>query len=354
MPIHDPYETLQVHPKADSAAIDAAYARLLNQYAPERLEGAAPELRDLAERKCRELDEAYALLSDPARRAVYDAQTTDHRPPTTDHRPQDEGDASLTRDGGGLSSVVLGPVETLDYRPLPPAGRAERPRGFDDQPKQAAASRATPPMPAGFAALVVAAVVLLPALIAGLALTGGGSTPPPVATATPSPADQFEALILQARTFTEQNPDDARAWIDYGNLLYDSVQIVREQAPDSVLYEQRLPRWLDAITAYERALQLDPSNAAVLADKGASACFYGSGTGEEPYLQQGLADTTLALEQAPEEPRALLSHGYCLVSARPPQTEAAIAGWRKILDIVPADSPLAGQAAQLISQYSQQ
>jgi curved DNA-binding protein CbpA len=354
MPTHDPYETLQVHPKADSTAIDAAYARLLEQYAPERLEGMAPELRELAERKCRKLDEAYAVLSHPARRAAYDAgqrpaeavALEEHTAPTPADNPK------LKTQDSELNTSTAEP--SLDYRPLPPAGRSERPRGFDDQPKQAATPQTAPRVPPGFAALVVAAVVLLPAMIAGLALTGGGATPPPVATATISPADQFEALILQARTFTEQNPDDARAWIDYGNLLYDSVQIVREQAPDSILYEQRLPRWIDAINAYERALQLDPSNAAVLADKGASACFYGSSTGAEPYLQQGLADTTQALEQAPDEPRALLSHGYCLVSARPPQTEAAIAGWRKLLDIVPDDSPLAGQAEQLITQYSQQ
>lgn len=355
MTTHDPYETLQVHPKADAAAIDASYRRLLDQYAPARLEGAAPDLVELAERKRQELDAAYALLGDPARRAAYDAG---HGPPTTDLGPRPPGqEPAISRGANAVPSSAVGRPPSaretaLDYRPLPPARRQERPRGFDDQPK--AAPRQPARFPPGFTALVVAALVMIPALVGGLLLTDGGVAPAPVATATVSPADQFEALIEQARAATEQRPDDPAAWIDYGNLLYDSAQIAREQAPDSVLYQQRLPRWLNAADAYGRALELDPDNAAVLADRGASACFYGAGAAEETYVAQGLADTARALELAPDDPRALLSHGYCLVYARPPRTDEAVASWRRLVELVPADSPIAGQAEQLIAQYAQQ
>lgn len=351
MPTHDPYETLQVHPKAETAAIDAAYTRLLEQYAPERLAGAAPELRELAERKREVLDEAYAMLSDPARRAAFDAE---YKPAAASIATKPAAESRYTTQNSVLNTANASELP-LDYRPLPPAGHAERPRGFDDQPyADAGRPAAARPVPPAFIALLVAAMLLAPALVFGVVFTSGGFAQPGVVTPTLSPADQFEPLIAQARTAAEQNPDDARAWIDYANLLYDSAQIVREQAPASVLYQQRLPRWLDAIVAYNRALELDPSNAVALADKGASSCFYGSDAAQSPYVEQGLADTTLAFEQAPEEPRVLLSHGYCLVSATPPQTEAAIAVWRKIPEIVPADSPLAGQASELITQYSQQ
>ena len=76
-------------------------------------------------------------------------------------------------------------------------------------------------------------------------------------TPTPSPFDTFEASIPQARQATQQNPTSAQAWIDLGNVLYDSAQVVRESAPDSPIYQQRLGRWLEATSAYSQALALD-------------------------------------------------------------------------------------------------
>src|SRR5438046_2459186 len=108
-----------------------------------------------------------------------------------------------------------------------------------------------------------------------------GSPSPPSALPTPAPFDRFETLIPQAQHTAEQNPNDPQTWIDYGNMLYDSVQIVRESAPDSPLYQQRLPRWLQATEAYSHALMLQPNNAPTRADLGASACFYGAGTGDQ-------------------------------------------------------------------------
>ncbi|MEN9935486.1 MAG: hypothetical protein RLZZ387_2065 [Chloroflexota bacterium] len=357
MATQDYYETLQVHPKADTAAIEAAYRRICELYDPARLGGAAEDLVALARAKREAADQAFAVLSDPERRAAYDTEAAsrgssadDRGLAAEDVAPPSEGDELKTRD-----SRLTTQDAALDYRPLVPARREERPRGFEDQPKNVPGRDARSPLAApGIAVLLVAAAVVLPALVVSLVLTGGGVTPPAVATPTPSPEDQFEALITQARAAAEQNPTDARAWIDLGNLLYDSAQIIREQAPDSIMYQQRLPRWLEAIEAYDRALELDPSNAAVLADKGASACFYGTGTGETLYVEQGTTDTARARELNPDDPRVLLSHGYCLVSARPPQTEEAVAGWQRLLEIVPADSPLAGQAEQLIEQYSEQ
>src|SRR5690349_13159341 len=84
----DLYETLQVHPRADTAAIQAAYQRLRDLYDPARLDGAADELLELARAKRDAIEHAYAVLGDPVRRATYDselaARASDHRPPTTD------------------------------------------------------------------------------------------------------------------------------------------------------------------------------------------------------------------------------------------------------------------------------
>lgn len=62
----DYYDILQVNPTAEPEVIDAAYRRLLRRYHPDVYTGG-----DATER-LRELNEAHAVLSDPAKRALYD------------------------------------------------------------------------------------------------------------------------------------------------------------------------------------------------------------------------------------------------------------------------------------------
>src|SRR5215211_2943529 len=118
----DYYETLQVHPRADAAAIEAAYARLRELYDPSRLDGAADELIDLARAKRDAIERAYAVLGDPVRRAAYDEEQAVFEPTNDEQRTtNDERAESSIRP----SSFVLGQIEDpLDYRPLPPAKRA--------------------------------------------------------------------------------------------------------------------------------------------------------------------------------------------------------------------------------------
>lgn len=62
----DYYAVLQVHPQADREVIGAAYRRLAAKYHPDV--NPSPDAAD----KMKQLNEAYEVLSDPARRAVYD------------------------------------------------------------------------------------------------------------------------------------------------------------------------------------------------------------------------------------------------------------------------------------------
>jgi cytochrome c-type biogenesis protein CcmH/NrfG len=125
---------------------------------------------------------------------------------------------------------------------------------------------------------------------------------------------------------------------------------VRESAPDSPLYQQRLGRWLEATSAYSQALALAPDNAGVRADMGASSCFYGAGTGDQSFVRQGTDEVRRAAKADPTDERVLLSLGHCLVSTQPPQTAEAIASWEQIIKLTPS-SPLATQAQLLIAKY---
>ena len=68
----DYYAALGVPPAAGRDEIVRAYRALARRYHPDHHEGT--ELRHLAEAKLTEINNAYAVLSDPARRADYDAR----------------------------------------------------------------------------------------------------------------------------------------------------------------------------------------------------------------------------------------------------------------------------------------
>jgi len=66
-PQPDYYGILQVHPKAEKEVIDAAYRKLAAKYHPDVSK--APD----AIEKMKQINAAYEVLSDPVKRAAYDA-----------------------------------------------------------------------------------------------------------------------------------------------------------------------------------------------------------------------------------------------------------------------------------------
>jgi len=327
----DFYAVLQVPRDADQASIDAAYQRLRVAYDPTRLQGVSDELRDLASERATALDQAYAIIGDATMRAAYDAGITDV-----------------------VARALPAAVEpSYDYRPLPAAGRHERTPEFDTTPirkgRMTAGERQV--------SLVLAIALPLAIVLATFVITDGGkrvaasNDVQPVVRAT-AVADQFEQAIIDARAATVANPTSIQAWVEYGNQLYNSVQIVREQQPGSPLYQNRVARWQMAADAYAKALSFDPSSVVVEADMGASRCFYGNGTGNQDEATAGLQQVRKVLAQIPdsEQPRVLLNLGFCLAVSTPPQLEEAAATWQKITTLVASDSPFAVQATKLIAQ----
>ncbi len=63
----DYYRILQVHPKAEKEVIDAAYRKLAAKYHPD-----VSQASDASERM-KQINTAYEVLSDPVKRAAYDA-----------------------------------------------------------------------------------------------------------------------------------------------------------------------------------------------------------------------------------------------------------------------------------------
>lgn len=363
--MHDYYEILQVHPKADQEAITAAYERLRERYDPERLNGAAEELVELARNRRTDLDRAYAVLKDAKRRATYDTEL---------HAAQAASAQASAAEGDDSQDEEL-----IDYRPLPAAGRHERPSDFNPHPyltrQQAAKQRGRQTVAStnqrapffGLPAAVAAALTLIVGLVSlvvtdfgGPGTPVGGAAQNPQAQSTPSAdqlTSQYEGQVTAAQQVVAQVPDNPNAWINLGNALYDSVEIIHEHMPDSEAYRKLLPRWLEAAEAYEKALKLDPDNAnhaSVQSDLGVCMCNYGVGMGDQSYVERGLQETEAALTLNAEDPRALLNRGICLVSADPPQVEDAMKNWRKILVQTEAPDGVLTQVQRLLEKYGKQ
>ena len=66
------YDILEVSPSADSAEIRASYLKLAREYHPDRVPEHLTKLHADAEEKVKQINEAWAVLSDPAKRKTYD------------------------------------------------------------------------------------------------------------------------------------------------------------------------------------------------------------------------------------------------------------------------------------------
>jgi curved DNA-binding protein CbpA len=84
----DPYAVLNVARTATAGEIRAAYLALVARYHPDRHQG--NPLEELAAARMTEINRAYAVLSDPARRAAADAA------PSSTARPDRPGAAATT------------------------------------------------------------------------------------------------------------------------------------------------------------------------------------------------------------------------------------------------------------------
>ncbi len=132
---------------------------------------------------------------------------------------------------------------------------------------------------------------------------------------------KLDAEIAKAKTATENDPKNARAWVKLGNLYYDAGN-----ATESVI-------------AYTKALELEPNNANVLTDRGTM------------YRELGQYDLALqsyskATSVNPTHKNSLFNAGVILYYDLGRKAEA-IERWEQLLRIDPnAKTP----NGQLLSQ----
>lgn len=107
----DYYLILGVLPDAEDVVIKAAYKALVQRYHPDRFQGSAEE----AQRRTRELNEAYEVLSNPAKRADYDRQRQAQKNGSTSDYDEDEAGSEDLNDA--LAEMAADWRFALDYYP---------------------------------------------------------------------------------------------------------------------------------------------------------------------------------------------------------------------------------------------
>ena len=95
------YKLLMVDPSADRQIIGAVYRKLAQRYHPDI--DSSPE----AARKMAEINDAYAVLRDPVKRAKYDAEQLSRR----DRRAGDRIIRRAGEGGYGSAGIPVGPAE---------------------------------------------------------------------------------------------------------------------------------------------------------------------------------------------------------------------------------------------------
>lgn len=101
------YDLLGVPPEASAEQIRAAYRTLVQLFHPDRLSHLKPESRAFAEERLKALNQAYEVLGDPARRAMYDLANTSRRGPSNPPRPRSPAGPAPPR--SSMQSATVGP-----------------------------------------------------------------------------------------------------------------------------------------------------------------------------------------------------------------------------------------------------
>jgi curved DNA-binding protein CbpA len=319
----DYYALLQVAPNATSEQINVAYERQRDLYSQERFADSEPEVQALWVEKVKQLEAAFVVLRDPELRVVYDRKRV------------------------GASA------QAIDFKPLAPARGQERSeREESEERPRAPRSSAKQGWQAWIAPAAVALGAL--ALLLVVVLSGVRTTDGREALATPT----IRGVVLpyadeeiRQLTAVAQTENTAAAWVTLGNALFDNLQTMREQAPQSPQYRGQIARWLDVAQAYERSLELQ-DNQTVRSDRAIALFNYGQDAGDQQRLAEALAQVEQSIAQDVTEPRALINYGLILAQVQPPRREQAFAQWRKLLEIAP-DSPEARAAERLLQSYGQ-
>ncbi|GAC1385766.1 MAG: DnaJ domain-containing protein [Herpetosiphon sp.] len=381
MSSNDPYEVLAIPHNANPAEVAAAYERLRSVYNLERFVDGPPGLLAEAAAKQAELLAAYQTLNltrmaaETASGDVVGSHVLHVKAGAQQIQDAVQGDDSSTdrpADPAGAATwpprladprdqflKAPGPQLELDFRPLPPARRAERPpRGqlrVAEANGETGAEQRTPlaigmKTPPWLALLVLAGLTLL--LFAAVSLPGVRTSTRSEALATPAIADvrlPFTPTQIEEKRRAATSQPSPESWAAVGDALFDNLETMREAAPLSSQYLNAASQWNDAAEAYRRSLAMhdDPI---VRSDLALALVYGGDATNDGAKVAQGRLEAEQAKRQAPDQARVSVQYGLMLVALNPPRIEEAVATWRQVVQTA-TDTGERQRAQRLLTSY---
>ncbi|MBI5590346.1 MAG: tetratricopeptide repeat protein [Deltaproteobacteria bacterium] len=181
----------------------------------------------------------------------------------------------------------------------------------------------------GVVALAFVAGILVGVLLTLYKTGGSPAMPPPASQADHKSTAELSDQIAGLEFRTSQNPGDIAGWIQLGNLCFDA----------------NLPE--KAITAYEKALALNPDNADVLTDLGVMYRKAGK-------FDKAIQNFDKAVSVDPKHEIARFNKGIVLMHDLN-NPKGAIQAWEELLAINPLAMAPNGQSIdEMLKKMKQQ
>jgi tetratricopeptide (TPR) repeat protein len=283
----DYYNVLGVSKDATQEEIESRYQELINHV---NSEAVPASLREWSRREVELIDEAYAVLSDPERRAKLA------------ERPA--SDAART------PSVGIPPAQ-----PAPPSALKALFNGVTWT----------------LAAIVIAtaAVIFMVGLFGGGLFSDKGSDNPPAAAAQQdSFANVDTERVAELVGLVQQDPKNMEALFELGETYFLAGE------------------WQAAIDWFGRVLELDPNNVHAKTDVGTASFNLGR-------YEEAKASWLSGLQVAPDDVQLHYNMGFLYANVEPADYTAAASEWGKVVELAPgsdlattAQVHLTGLAAQ--------
>ena len=292
------FSLLGISEDAGPDEIETRYQALADYFASP---GIPPSLREWATRQAALVDEAYAVLADPERRAaaIRDQQLLTETPRAA-------------------------PAEAEQRQPEAPADGGREPRRPAGQ-----AGRAGPGLFGWILNLrahgLVLGTVVGVAVLAGIVLgryglpgggDGGGGVPSTTAQDSIVPLDT--ARVAELTAIVQQDPNNTDALFELGEMFFEAAE------------------WQTSIDWLTRLIAVDPGNLFAMTDIGTANFNLG---------QPDVAKTTWlkVLEKDPNYVQAHYNLGFLYANVEPQDLEAAQREWETVVRLAPA-SDLANTA----------
>lgn len=178
--------------------------------------------------------------------------------------------------------------------------------------------------------IIAGAVTITMVLALVVTILPGVANGPEADDSRPSGAGQTidnttQQRILALEAAIRDNPKDTASLIDLGNAYFDTGQYGK------------------AIDQYLEVLEQTPDNTNVRTDLG--ICYYYLGM-----VNKAIAEYKKVLEIEPNKVQTLYNLGIAYVDLSPPDVEAAIAQWQKVIQLYPGSSD-AKKAQEMIDKY---